>query len=109
MENFPTTWKREEHLIRGILSSAFKAKAITQGHLAPWVIKAFHSAIPYSNEEEEISLFTEIFLGRVLFLLIAPTLENVSLLVSSNIFLNCESVSGAVGGGSIKILHRFKL
>lgn len=31
-------------------------KAIAYGSLASWVIKAFHSAVPYSNEEDEISL-----------------------------------------------------
>lgn len=39
-----------------LFSSALKMKAIAHGSLASWVIKAFHSAVPYSNEEQEISL-----------------------------------------------------
>lgn len=82
-------------------------KAIAYGSLASWVIKASHSAVPYSNEEE-ISLWLKYFLLGLYFysLLRLWKMFPLLLIVSCNIFLNCESEKKKKSG---KILHSVKL
>lgn len=57
-----------------------------------WVIKTFHCAIPYSNEEE-ISLLLNYFLQGLYFYSLLRLWKMFLLLelVSYNVLLNCES------------------